>query len=257
MIAPDLRGHGLTRSVYSSAGPSLGDADSNTDSSDLSLETLVEDAISLLVEIFARGLLGRGVRRQSNEEEKQDEGNITAHGVLGERGSMTEPLTAERRTAGAMPFASPKEAAKHSSERSELSGKGVPISGHIVEGGTGGSGVIDANGVYPPALFSSKGEAEARHRELSIFVLGACAPRTSSTFKYNTLPGFIYVVHSPSSCLIGGNGGYRSRLCTEPVGYWRRSLHHRMPQDPTGGSLVGRIYRGKDGRGGRRLQAEM
>lgn len=172
VIAPDLRGHGLTRSVsssYSSAGASLGDADSESDSSDLSLETLVEDAISLLVEMFASSLLERGVRRRSNEEEKKGEGDTAAHGVLGERGSTTELLAAEGRTAGAMAYASPKEVAEHSSERSELSGKDVPRSEQFVEGGKGGSGAVDVNGVDPPAFFPSKGETEVRRRELSMF----------------------------------------------------------------------------------------
>lgn len=201
VIAPDLRGHGLTRSTSSScssADSSLGDADGNgdsdndIDSSDLSLETLVEDVISLLVEIFASGLLTRGVRRRPNEEEKEGKGDTAAHGVLGEHGSTTEPLAAERWTAGAMSYASPKEVDEHSSERRKLGGKGVPRSGHVVEGGEGDSGAIDANGVDSPvSQRGEQGEAQARRRELSFFLFwGLVRPRmtrTSSTFKYNTV----------------------------------------------------------------------
>ncbi|CAN0169760.1 unnamed protein product [Ascophyllum nodosum] len=103
VIAPDLRGHGLTKTSTSSRCYPGGDG------SDLSLDTLAEDVTSLLVEILTNGLLGRGYRRPNHGRKDGDEsvGDTTARKSLGENGA-TEPFATEELQAESAPNATAK-----------------------------------------------------------------------------------------------------------------------------------------------------
>ena len=103
VIAPDLRGHGLTKTSTSSRCYPGGDG------SDLSLDTLAEDVTSLLVEILTNGLLGRGYRRPNHGRKDGDEsvGDTTTRKSLGENGA-TEPFATEELQAESAPNATAK-----------------------------------------------------------------------------------------------------------------------------------------------------
>lgn len=109
VLAPDLRGHGLTASVPSRDHP---DDDLNGDGKNdlMSLDSLAEDVTSLLVEIFSSGLLLRKPRPHQQEpspetEDGRAEGTARACSA---RGSET---TAQAAGAAKATAAAPPEAA--------------------------------------------------------------------------------------------------------------------------------------------------